>query len=101
MVIVDPDGLMQLVNAETERLFGHTREELVGHPVEMLIPGRFHEQHPGHRGSFFAAPRARPMGAGLDLWGVRKDGTEFPVEVSLSPLETDGRQGRRWPPSAT
>ncbi len=88
MVIVDPDGLMQLVNAETERLFGHTREELVGNPVEMLIPGRFHEQHPGHRGSFFAAPRARPMGAGLDLWGVRKDGTEFPVEVSLSPLET-------------
>jgi protein-histidine pros-kinase len=88
MVIVGPDGLMQLANAETERLFGHTREELVARPVELLIPRRFHTQHPGHRGDFFAAARSRPMGAGLDLWGVRKDGTEFPVEVSLSPLET-------------
>ena len=89
MVIVDAGGLIQLANAETERLFGHTREELIGRRIEMLIPRRFHDQHPAHRRDFFAAPRARPMGAGIDLWGMRRDGSEFPVEVSLSPLQTE------------
>lgn len=89
MVIVDGDGTIQLANAEVERLFGYRREELAGKPVETLIPLRYRDSHPAHRGSFFAAPRSRPMGAGLELAGRSKDGTEFPVEISLSPLETD------------
>ena len=89
MVIVNGDGTVQLVNAALESLFGFTREELVGQPVELLIPVRYHARHPEHRAGFFAEPRSRPMGAGLDLWGRRKDGVEFPVEISLSPLETE------------
>ena len=89
MVIVNGDGTVQLVNAALESLFGFTREELVGQPVELLIPVRYHARHPDHRAGFFAEPRSRPMGAGLDLWGRRKDGVEFPVEISLSPLETE------------
>jgi len=88
MVIVNNQGEIQLANAETETLFGYHREELIGHHVEMLIPDRYCDRHPGHRLGFFAAPRARPMGAGLDLWGKRKDGVEFPVEISLSPFDT-------------
>jgi protein-histidine pros-kinase len=90
MVIVDGRGDIQLTNAETERLFGYARDELIGQGVEMLMPDRYRSRHPGHRGRFFAAPRSRAMGAGLDLWARRKDGTEFPVEISLSPLETEG-----------
>jgi PAS domain S-box-containing protein len=89
MVIVDDSGTIQLANAETERLFGYPREELIGEVVEMLIPERYHARHPGHRAAFFRQPHPRPMGAGLELSGVRRDGTEFPVEISLSPLETD------------
>ena len=92
MVIVNRAGEIQLANAETEQLFGYTREELMGQRVEMLIPERFHARHPSHRADFFSAPRARPMGADLELWGARKDGVEFPVEISLSPLETEGGQ---------
>jgi PAS domain S-box-containing protein len=89
MVIVDRDGEIQLVNAETQELFGYSRDELIGRPIEMLIPDRYHARHPEHRNGFFRQPKARPMGAGLDLWGRRSDGAEFPVEISLSPLQTE------------
>jgi protein-histidine pros-kinase len=89
MVIVDGEGKIQLANVETAKLFGYGQGELIGRQVEMLMPDRYHGRHPAHRGGFFEAPRARPMGAGLELWGRRKDGTEFPVEIFLSPLETE------------
>lgn len=88
MVIVDGRGTIRLVNAQTEALFGYGREELLGHPAELLMPYRFRGQHTVHRGGYAANRQVRPMGAGLELHGLRKDGTEFPVEISLSPLET-------------
>ncbi|MFJ3496405.1 PAS domain S-box protein [Streptomyces sp. NPDC086091] len=88
MVIVDDRGTIRLVNAQTEALFGYGREELLGRPVELLMPHRFRDQHTDHRGGYAANRQVRPMGAGLELRGLRKDGTEFPVEISLSPLET-------------
>lgn len=89
MVIVDGQGRIVQVNAQTEQLFGYSREELAGKPIEILIPSRFREQHPAEREAYVAHPRIRPMGAGLELFGLRKDGSEFPVEISLSPLQTD------------
>jgi PAS domain S-box-containing protein len=89
MVIVGSGGLIALVNRQTEELFGYPREELLGQPVDVLVPGRFRNRHPAHREHYFADPKVRPMGADLELYAVRKDGTEFPVEISLSPLKTD------------
>jgi rsbT co-antagonist protein RsbR len=89
MVIVNQNGEIVLVNSQTERLFGYARAEMLGHPVEMLVPHRFRERHPALRGGFMADARARPMGAGLSLYALHKDGHEFPVEISLSPLQTE------------
>ncbi len=89
IVVADAAGRIVLVNARTETMFGYTRAELIGQPVETLIPAPLRERHVAHRSTYMAAPRIRSMGRGLDLAGLRKDGTEFPVEVSLSYVETD------------
>ncbi|MGC2208634.1 MAG: PAS domain S-box protein [Candidatus Korobacteraceae bacterium] len=88
MAIIGSEGRIELINKESERLFGYERSELIGQKIEILIPERYRKYHPGHRNDFFGDPRLRPMGAGLELSGLRKDGSEFPVEISLSPMKT-------------
>ena len=89
MVVAGHDGRIVLVNSQTEKLFGYKREELLGQPVEVLVPERFWKHHRAHRDSYMSNPQTRSMGAGHDLYGLKKDGTEFPVEISLSPQHTD------------
>ena len=90
MVIASQDGRIQLVNAQTERMFGYSRDELLGQWVELLMPDRYRQRHSGHRAGYFSEPKARAMGSNLELYGRRKDGSEFPIEISLSPLQADG-----------
>jgi PAS domain S-box-containing protein len=89
MVIVNGEGKIALVNSLAVTLFGWKREELLNQKIEMLVPERFRKVHTGHRAGFFTTPKPRAIGVGLELYGLRKDGSEFPVEISLSPLKTE------------
>src|SRR5690349_15115384 len=84
IVTVDRRGRITLANTQTETLFGYDRAELIGQPIEVLLPERFRGRHVSHRDTYVETPRTRPMGSGLELFGLRKNGTEFPVEISLS-----------------
>lgn len=88
-VIINQAGNITLINDQTEKLFGYTRQELLGQSLELLVPERFRGTHRGHRAGFFAHPQARAMGTGRELYALRKDGSEFPTEISLNPLETE------------
>jgi two-component system, sensor histidine kinase len=92
MIIIDATGTIQFANRQVTALFGHDRSGIVGQPVEVLLPERFRNRHVAHRMGYTANVRVRPMGIGLELFGTRTDGSEFPVEISLSPIEQDGRQ---------
>ncbi len=89
VVVIDRKGRMVLVNAQAEKMFGYSREEMLGQPIELLVPQRFHGIHVAHHATYFSKPGTRSMGAGQDLLGRRKDGSEFPVDISLSPFQTE------------
>ncbi len=86
--VTDADGIIRAANPRATQLFGYTSAELIGHPIETLVPERFRARHPSHRENYDAHPRARQMGAAMNLFGLRKDGTEFPVDIMLRPLKT-------------
>lgn len=88
-IMIDQRGHIEMVNIQAERLFGYQRSEMLGQTIEMLLPERFRAMHPQLRQSFFKETQSRPMGAGRDLFARRKDGSEFPVEIGLNPIETD------------
>jgi protein-histidine pros-kinase len=88
-LLVDPAGRIALVNAQAESLFGYARSEMIGKAIEMLIPQRYHAGHVGHRKAYLAAAHSRPMGEGQDLFGLRKNGEEFQVDIMLSPLQVE------------
>jgi protein-histidine pros-kinase len=92
IVITDEGGRMTMANRQTEKLFGWTRDQLIGQPIEMLMPMRFRTRHLDHRDQYSSHPRTRPMGIGMELAALRADGTEFPVEISLSPIQIDGQK---------
>src|SRR3569833_2386118 len=92
MVIIDRQGVIGFANRQVESLFGHGAGSLVGQKVEVLLPERFRVRHIGHRSGYVENTRVRPMGTGLDLFALRKDGSEFPVEISLSPAQDDTRE---------
>ncbi len=92
MILTDSSGKISMVNKQTEVLFGYNRDELIGKKIEILVPQRMKKHHPEHRKNFYTHPVARPMGAGRDLYGVKRDGTEIPVEIGLNPVEKDGDQ---------
>jgi len=90
IIVVNVKGNIEIINPFALTLFGYTKEELLGKPIEALIPRRYHHQHVDHRDGYIHYPRSRPMGVGMDLYAVRKDGTEFPVEVSLGNYQNNG-----------
>lgn len=90
MLMIDRSGTIVLVNAQIERLFQYRRDELLGRPIELLVPVAFREKHPDYRDNFFSEPKTRAMGVGRDLFGLRKDGTQIPVEIGLNPLVSEG-----------
>src|SRR5689334_3804131 len=92
IIVADSKGKILLANPFAQKQFGYLGEELIGRKVELLIPGRFHKKHVGHREKYVTHPQDRPMGVGLDLFALRKDGTEFPVEVSLGHYSNHDQQ---------
>lgn len=89
IIVVDSSGKIIIVNSQTEKIFGYSRDEILGKSIDVLVPQRFRGSHPKHRERFASEPRVRPMGAGLELAGLHKNGHEFPVEISLSPMQTE------------
>lgn len=90
LILVDSEGLMKFVNREAERLFGYSKQEMQGQPIEILVPIESRGKHPGLRMQFFERPLSRSMGMGRDLFGIRRDGAKFPIEVGLNPIVSGG-----------